>query len=188
MSFECTHKNKSSPPAGKVLLSFSHTGAFTDTEGLVDNDIPAASQRHHAAVLLPPPIQRQSQSAARLCGSTLEGWVYKQGDWRNPSFKKRWFLLTQQAEHPHLPVLYYFKSRQDSHDAALSSGALQCAGLLFEPDVGVENSAQSGPLHCFAMTSAAGSASTTTRRIVCGCLSASERFRWHLSARGGGGC
>ena len=98
-------------------------------------------------------------------------FVYKKGDWKNPAFQSRYFVL----QHTHSgPTLEYFLSEDDSRDSLLSRGSLSVQNMKIVPDFGVmEHKGQK--LHCFSIQASAG---TTKRPMVCGCEFAGERKMW----------
>jgi hypothetical protein len=100
----------------------------------------------------------------------LEGWVHKKGDWRNPTFQRRWFSLREHHDKLRGMVLYYFAKEEDAKDLMRCKGSLVCTGMTIEENLGMMND-----LHCFAMTSTEG---TSNRRMVCGCETAHDRHRW----------
>lgn len=100
-----------------------------------------------------------------------EGWCFKRGDWRNPTYQKRWFVLKGDT-------LWYFKSKQDAESTDNASGSLCVRDMLVEADAGV-HSGPEGSLLCFALTPAdVAENEGHVRRILCGCVSAEERDAW----------
>ena len=110
-------------PGNSVLQA--QVGASACKIGRSSTGLVKASVRQ----LLPPPLDSEVAAAAaadinarqkgvaRAC--EVEGWMYKQGDWRNPAFKRRWFLL---KEHENCAMgwkLTYFKAQDDGDGTVL---------------------------------------------------------------------
>ena len=109
-------------------------------------------------------------------GVVLEGWVYKQGDWRNPAFQKRWFVLRQHQDRERGMILTYFTSKDSATtDSFSSKGSLICQGMTVENIGEIRSSTLGKALECFAITSREG---ISIRRMVCGCETRRERRQW----------
>ena len=64
----------------------------------------------------------------------LEGWVYKRGNWMNPSFKKRWFVMHEDQDGKGVQISYY-KSDKPA-DRARPLGCLSLDGMKIEVHAG----------------------------------------------------
>lgn len=100
-----------------------------------------------------------------------EGFVYKRGDWRNPSYKKRYMILTSN-------VVTYYKTKEDRQADNAPCGKFSSESLNVECDTG-RCDGPDGLMACFAMTPANIPFNKGhVRRILCGCDSLSERQKW----------
>lgn len=113
-----------------------------------------------------------SQQDAQAARAVHAGWVYKRGGF-NPAFKKRWFVL-RGGRHP---ILMYYKSKADADAQRPPRGSLDVAGVLVEADTGSALGAD-GQVYCFAIYPAEDDTDSHIRRLLCGCLSLSERAQW----------
>jgi hypothetical protein len=114
--------------------------------------------------------------------SVCEGWVWKQGDWRNPDFQRRWFKL---ARGPTGARLFYYDSREDDkgNGSRKPKGSLVVAGMSVETEVPPPRASaawvdeRSAP--CFAIIPARVPENAGhVRRIVCRCDLAEDKRRW----------
>ena len=152
--------------------------------------------------LLPPPrpcdVDTDADVSAALKVETIacEGWVHKRGDWRNPTFKRRWFVLKEHENPGQGWVLRYYKSLDDGDGSLLPQGSLSVAGMLVQSNAGRSGKVffvfSSGvqmregqrksltrafckQMPCFAMTPAVENANGHhVRRILCACDSSEE--------------
>jgi len=100
-----------------------------------------------------------------------EGWVHKRGDWRNPTFQRRWFVLEG-------GVLRYFKAKEDENSPDKAQACLSLREMVVEADAGSE-AGPDGKVWCFAFTPGDVQGNEGHhRRILCGCQSESERDAW----------
>ena len=107
------------------------------------------------------PSSVNSQVCTAQPAIVCSGWVWKRGDWRNPSYKKRWFVLFEDG------ALDYFSSPNDPKTDRL--GSLHCRRMHVEEDAGSNLQG----MHRFAITGKG------TRRLVLACPSLSERALWY---------
>ena len=107
------------------------------------------------------PSSVNSQVCTAQPATVCSGWVWKRGDWRNPSYKKRWFVLFEDG------ALDYFSSPHDPKTDRL--GSLHCRRMHVEEDAGSNLQG----MHRFAIKG------KDTRRIVLACPSLSERALWY---------
>ena len=109
----------------------------------------------------------------------LEGWVYKRGDWRNPSYKKRWFVL---RAHPDVRMgkqLSYWKSKDAADAREPANGSLVVEGMHVEAETETGTGGSAQLLHGFAFTPQTGNENGhSIRRILCACETSEERDRW----------
>ena len=126
-----------------------------------------------------PTLDGAEPGAAHGSKVMRAGWVYKRGDWSNPAFKKRWFVLRGGRR----PMLAYYKRREDPDDHRPAKGYILVEGMKVAADTGSADGPE-GQVECFAI-SAAGSDNdgSARRRILCACESQDEREAWTRELR-----
>jgi hypothetical protein len=121
-----------------------------------------------------PSLDRAEPGAALGSKVMHAGWVYKRGDWTNPAFKKRWFVLRGGQR----PTLSYYKTREDSDAHQPPRGHVLVDGMEVASDTGSDDGPE-GKVECFAISAASGPDNGgTARRILCACDSKEERAAW----------
>ena len=115
--------------------------------------------------------------------SVCEGWVWKQGDWRNPDYQRQWLEL---ARGPTGARLLFYDLREDDKGNGdgngKPTGSLAVAGMSVETDAPPRASAacaDEGSAPCFAIIPARVPENAGhVRRIVCRCDLAEDKRRW----------
>ena len=79
-----------------------------------------------AALASSAPTGAASRSRSNQVPPILEGFVWKQGDWRNPTYKKRWMVLRKETVGS---VLAYYRSKEDSDSGSNLVGKMVVAGV-----------------------------------------------------------
>jgi hypothetical protein len=104
----------------------------------------------------------------------LEGWVYKRGNWMNPSFKKRWFVMHEDRDGKGVQISYYKSDRPA--DRVHPLGCLSLEGMKAEvhADTGKKSRRFS-----FSLTpSVKNTNGNKTRTMVCAVETFEERRKW----------